>query len=239
MVSIGGGSNSSKSKSSQSSQPISPKAMQRYWDRLDLNTGGRLNTFALGGTQPTAYAGPGERGVIDANAISAAPVAYEALGPEQVRALGGLGATRSARASRAYRTAIEEALADPSLTTFQRSRTRQNLTRDLVGEEDAIAAEAEAAITALLSQEAGRQLEAATGNATRSQEAAITAATQNQDYLADEARKAYEADLTAAGLTAKDLELLANIFYAAKAQKSAGSSKGNSSGWNASFSLGT
>ena len=236
-MNIGFGSNKSKNKSQQtsssSSQPLNADQLQSYWNQLNANAGGRLNTFAQAGTPGVDYQGPGDRAL-----VTAAPVSYEGVTADQVRALGGLGATRTNRADQAYRRAIEEALADPSLTTFQRSRTRQNLTRDLSAEQDAIAQEVEAAITGLASQEAGRRLETATGNETRS----MQAATSNQAYLADEARKAYDAALAKAGITAKDLELLASIFFGGKGQTSTsygqGTSSGGSSGWNFNFGIG-
>lgn len=138
-----------KSKSKSSSAPLSPQQVAGYFQQLDRLVGGRLGEFATGGTPATPY---------------------EGLTTEQLRALGGAGATRESAAERARRQAIEEIAADPSLTTFQRTRARQLADQDFADRLDAIARETEAGLAEMASEEARRRYEADRLNAALTRE---------------------------------------------------------------------
>lgn len=131
------------SSSQQSSGPISPRRVAGYFRELDKLTGGRLDDFARGGT-PTADFNP--------------------LNPEQIRALGGLGATRTNQVQDARRQALEEINADASLTLPQRMRARQLTDTDAQNRLDAILKESEGAITQTAERQGLNAFEAAMAN---------------------------------------------------------------------------
>lgn len=213
MGSMGGSSKSS-------SKPLKPKELQGYYDNLNANSGGRLADFASTGTQPTAYTPVGDAGRVTAPQAQAtmlgyqqqdiagrlqaptlgpaAQVNYSALTPEQVTAAGGLGALREQVARRQNAQTLAQFAADPSLTTFQRLRANQLENQDFGGTLDALAAEREAAITGLLSEQAQRTLQADLAN----QQASLTGAQLGQDFqrllagtLGDQEARALQAAL--------------------------------------------
>lgn len=121
--SFGSSSSNSSSQSSSSSRPSSPRELADYYQRLNSLTGGRVD------------------------AVAGSPL--EPLGPDAIRALGGLDAMRELKAMEARQRAIDEIEADPSLSLFQRQRARQLTDEDLSATQDAIAKETGAQITAL------------------------------------------------------------------------------------------
>lgn len=127
-----------KNKQKQESKPLTAAQVQTYFDQLNQNTGGRLGSFATTGTRP---------------------VAYQALTPDELRALGGAGATRRNEQMQARTRAIEEIEADPSLTIAQKQRARQLTDADVNARLDAIAAETEAIMTDAAARERLRQYE--------------------------------------------------------------------------------
>lgn len=135
-----------KQSSDNSSRPLTERELETYFNRVNALSGGRLDTFATQGTPA---------------------VGYEQLSAEDIRALGGMGATREASAQRAQGQSLEQIGADPSLSVFQRQRARQLTNQDYRDQLDAIAKETEAAITGLKSQEAGRGYQADVANAQR------------------------------------------------------------------------
>ena len=84
---------------------------------------------------------------------------------EQLRALGGGGATRTLAAQQAYQDLMQQQRADPTLSAFQKARAGQLATRDLSQQQDAIGKEAEAAIQTALQEELKRKYEAQLANA--------------------------------------------------------------------------
>ena len=146
--------------------------MQQYFSQINANSGGRLNSFAVNGTPAVNYA---------------------PLTAEELRSLGGAGATRIASAERQQGQATERINADPSLSVFQKQRALQLTGQDASSNIDAINKETEAMIA----------------------------------QLADAQHKAqYGAALNNAGLTAKDMELLAQIFFGGKGSNSSSSGSG-------------
>lgn len=134
----------SAGKSDSESEPLSAAKVGTYWDKLNDNTGGRLSEFAATGTAPTEYT---------------------QLAPEQIQALGGLGATQVGEVERMRSRALEEAAANPSLSVYQQQRVRQLTDEDAADRLAAIAKQTEGAITGLASQEHGRQFDADRANA--------------------------------------------------------------------------
>lgn len=139
----------SKSKSKQTSRPLTADELSGYFNRLNEHSGGRVDDFARNG---------------------AGSAQYEALTPEQLRSLGGAGASREAALTDARANAISEINADPSLTTFQRQRARQLTDNDFSSRLDAIKAESEAALAGLASEEQARKYAADKDNRDRLQE---------------------------------------------------------------------
>lgn len=197
MGSMGGSSKSS-------SKPLNPTQLQGYYTQLDANAGGRLADFARTGTQPTAYTPLGAAGQVSAPQATAQQVAYQpldvgsvlsaptlgaaervsvdALTPERVTAMGGLGALREQVARRQSAQSLAQVAADPSLSTFQRLRANQLEAQDLGGTLDALAAEREAAITGLLTDQQGRQLQAALANQGAGNQFSLAGAQLGMDY---------------------------------------------------------
>lgn len=205
----------------------SPNQMRRYDDPYGYaravverpaqpgtpRTPGRLLNFATEGTPATPYEGLTPEQIEE--------VSYQSLTPEQLRDFGGAGATRELQATRARQQAVEELTADPSLSTFQRQRTRQLTDQDYGDRLDAIAKETEALMTGAAQTDAQRQFEA--GKA-------------RTDVRSNEAARRYEAALKNANLTREDLITLANIFFGGRGQASSGS--GSSSAFNIAGGIG-
>jgi len=132
------------SKSKSSSKPLRPDQVAAYFTQLDQLTGGRLGAFSRGGTAATEY---------------------QALTPEQLRAIGGAGATREQQLKSARAQAIDDITGDASLDVAQRQRSRQLVDRDYSDRLDAIAKEIEASLTGVASEEQRRKYEADLANA--------------------------------------------------------------------------
>ena len=203
--------NWSDSDSSSSSRPSTADELQQYWDRVNAITGGNLGTWAQTGTDGVAYTPIAEGDIRTAE--------YQRLDPSRVQALGGLGATRKNEATKARQRALEEVTADPSLSVAQRLRARQLTDDDYNARADAIAQETEAAITGLMSEEALRGWQADRANAD-----AINS------ISAEERQRAYQALLDNAELSQRDLEILAQIFFAGQGNHSQAQSDSDSFG---------
>lgn len=128
MISFGLGYGKSKSRS----DPLSPDEVAAYYQELNRLSGGRLGNFARTGTQA---------------------VQYDALTPDELRNLGGAGATRRAALRGARADALQGIVSDPSLSVFQRTRARQLTNEEFADRLDAINQETEASLTGLASQE--------------------------------------------------------------------------------------
>lgn len=133
-----------KSKQKSESKPLSAAEVQTYFDQLNANTGGTLGEFAMTGTPA---------------------VEYEALTEEELKALGGAGATRTSEQLQARERAISEINEDPSLTIAQKQRARQLTDEDINTRLDAIAAETEAMLSDAAARERLREYEAELANA--------------------------------------------------------------------------
>ena len=111
------------------SKPLSPEELKAYTDQLNLISGGRLNTFATTGTPQ--------------------------LTPEQIQAVGGLGADRQRALAVARRQAVDQVAADPNLTVAQRQRSTQLTDQDYNDRLAAVTKEAEGLKTGLAQYNAG------------------------------------------------------------------------------------
>ncbi|MEJ1355745.1 MAG: hypothetical protein RPU39_13790 [Candidatus Sedimenticola sp. (ex Thyasira tokunagai)] len=121
-----------KSKSSQSSRPLTADEVGAYFTKLDQFSGGGLMGFAKNGTPA---------------------VAYEGLTPDEIRSIGGAGATRKNALSRERADQQAGISSDPTMSLFQRQRAKQLGNESFTGQMDAINKETEAALTELLSRE--------------------------------------------------------------------------------------
>lgn len=213
-----------KSSSQQQSAPLTPEQVAAYFGQVDSLTGGRLGAYAREGTAPVEYASPEQRARYEA-------VAYEGATPEQIRALGGAGATRELSATRARREALDEIGADPSFSVAQKQRARQLTDKDYSDRLDAIAKETEATLTGVAVDEAGKRYQAGAEQAQRTFEAGSAA----DRFEQEEARRRYEAQLRNAGLRAEDVERIADIFFGGKGQSSSGGSTAR--GFNFAFGV--
>ena len=113
---------------STESRPLSPDDVAGYFSKLSDLSGGRLDTFAKSGTTP--------------------------LTPEQIQAVGGLGATRTMEVNRARGDAVSQIAADPNYSLAQRQRATQLTDREYADRIDALAREIEAAKTGLVKDNA-------------------------------------------------------------------------------------
>lgn len=192
-----------------SSNTSTPDDLRGYWEAMNAVSSGAMDEWAQGGTAPVTY------DTIDENQVRTAD--YEGLTADQVRAVGGMGATRKNEAEQARRRALEEAAADPNLSVAQRARVSQLTDQDYSARADAIAKETEAALTGLLSQETGRAYQADRANAD-----------QVNSVMSEERKRIYNALLNNAQLSLKDKELFGQLFYGGKGTSS------KESGWGVS-----
>lgn len=232
----------SDNDSQSSSRPSSADELQQYWDRVNTITGGGLGQFATDGTAPVSYTPISEGQIRTANYSGLtdkdiAATGYEALAPERVQALGGLGATRKADAARARSRALEEVAADPNFSVAQKFRATQLTDEDYNARSDAIARETEAAITGFMSEEQKRKYDSANSQAglkseeaRRRYDADRLNAEQINSTMSTERQRAYQAMLDNAKLSQKDLEILAEIFFGGKGNYSQASSDADSFG---------
>jgi hypothetical protein len=196
---------------------MSPEELKAYTDQIDMISGGRFNAFATGGTPSVDYSGATYTGPGTPETTS-----YNALTPDQIKALGGLGATRTAEVTRAREDAIRQITADPNLTLAQRQRSTQLTNLDQQARQDAINKEVEAGITGLAGQEAQRTYAANTTAADTRNTAASTEAQRLYEAARANAVGKYQADVTNAGLTKDDLALLAQMFFGGKGSTNTG-----------------
>lgn len=244
-----------KQQSQSQSGPLSVAELNAYWRNADKLTGGRykkgkqkeagrLATWAKEGTAQTQYT-PLQSGQYFNSDLSYAPVqadvTYRPVSDDQIRALGGAGATRELNAQRARQMALDEMSADPTLTVAQRQRSSQMTNRDYTDMLDAIGKESEASLTqALLQQaaaeQAGRQAQAGfTADQAAQVFAARQAAAQQMQqagaFDADQNQLALQNATRNADLNREDLGALAEIIRSMQAQKSSSSSSGKQSAW--------
>lgn len=243
---MSGNSSTSRASSSSNSGPLSAGDVNSYWRTLNKDSGGRLNTFATQGTQPVNYSGVSSPQQYFSTDLSYKPqtadLTYHPVSDTQIKALGGAGATRGYEATRARKQAIDEIAADSGLTLAQRQRSTQLTDQDYADRQDAIAKEAEAALTgAALTQaqsdQSGRQAQAGfdADQWIREFQGRQAQAQQNQQlagFLQSEAGQKYQAAAQNAGLTREDMLALAQIYFGGKGQTSSSTStqKSSSSG---------
>jgi hypothetical protein len=218
--SLSGKKDKSSSTQSSSSKPLTAKELEDYYASVNKLSGGRLNAFAQTGTQAPEYSGVALEGEAADGRPGIETASYNELTPEQLRAVGGAGETRRRAIERLRDQAVSDQAADPRLSVAQRFRARQLTDQQAQGDLDAVNAESEAQIAQLASEQRGRTLAA-----DQSRAEVINTITQS------ELGRRYEAALTKAGLTAKDLELLANIYFGGKGQVSSSQGEAMSRGW--------
>ncbi len=169
-----------KTSSKSSSKPLKPDEVAGYFGKLDELTGGTPGgrTWVEDGGTTTSRQlvdgafvktevpsghwenTQGQPGRLSTFAQQGTPaVDYQALTQEDIKALGGLGATRMSQVDEARRQAAAELAADPSMTLYQRQRATQMNNRDTNDRMDAILKETEAAIATMAQEEARRQYE--------------------------------------------------------------------------------
>lgn len=115
----------SNSKSNQSSDVLSPDEVSAYFDKINELSGGNLSNFAKGNN------------------------AFTGLSPDQIKSLGGLGATRTNQITSERDRVNSDYGADSSLSVAQKLRAQQLNNNSANSNLDAIAKETEAAITGL------------------------------------------------------------------------------------------
>jgi hypothetical protein len=264
----GGGSwnqSGSRSNSYSSSAPLSPSEVGGYFRYMDKLTGGgkvkttdpatgktakvyqpgQLGTFAKNGSPTVDYQGvdtPQQYFSTDLSySPAAADVGYHGASDDQIKALGGLGASRTYAANRARKQAIDEITADAGLTLAQSQRSRQLTDQDYADRLDAIQQESEAAITQAAMDRAaedmsGRQAQATFDAEQRAKEYAGRTATAGQQqalaaFLQTEAGRAYEAAVANGQKTRQDLLAVAEMFFGGKGQTSTSSATSKASGF--------
>lgn len=121
--SMGQSRSRSKNSSTQRSDPLSPDKVAAFFSKIDSLSDGRLNKFATQGTQ--------------------------ALTPEQLKAVGGAGASRELQVRQARQNAVSRINSDPRLTLSQRQRAQQQTDSESSDRLDAIKKETEAALTGI------------------------------------------------------------------------------------------
>ncbi|MCW7555522.1 hypothetical protein NX722_23445 [Endozoicomonas gorgoniicola] len=142
-ISLGGGKSKSKSQSSSESSPLSPDEVQKYFEMINKNSGGRLNDWATNGT---------------------AAVNYNPLTKEELSAIGGAGETRRQATKELLNNQMDTIKNDSSLTVAQRMRGQQVANESASKSLDGINKEVEASMSALVSQDRMRQYQAALQN---------------------------------------------------------------------------
>lgn len=145
-MSVNLGGSKQTTSGGERAKPLDANEVAAYYAKLNELSGGRLNEFATTGTPQ--------------------------LTPEQIQAVGGLGADRTRQLGVARQEAVSQITADPNLTIAQRQRSTQLTDQDYNDRLAAITKEIEGQKTGLAQYNAG--------------------------------------------LTAKDLELLAQIYFGGK-----------------------
>jgi hypothetical protein len=124
-VSLGGG----RSKSKSSSKALTAEQVQEYWDQVDSNSGGRLNSFAKNGTAETNYS---------------------MLSADDIRAVGGMGESQRNQIQTGLDNQLNDLNDDASITTSQRIRATQLANESASGALNAVNKESEALATQIL-----------------------------------------------------------------------------------------
>ncbi len=138
--SIGGGQQSSKSKTRQTTS----KELEHYFNSMNALSGGQLGDWAQQGTAETQY---------------------NALTPQQLQAIGGAGATRTAALNQSLEDQQGQINKNPSMTYAQQNQANQQAYNTYNQQTDAVNKETEAAISGLSSQEQMRKYQADLANA--------------------------------------------------------------------------
>jgi hypothetical protein len=204
---------------------------------------GRLAQWAREGSAPVDY---GYQAPDIRYGYQAPNIAYKGLTADQVRAAGGAGATRLLGAQQVYGDRADQLRADPSMTLLQRNYAGGLNTRELGQTSDAVNKEAEAAITALMSHQADKGLEAQALDAAGKK--AVADKGLEAQMLDAAGKKAVADAVYAAGvrnsdLTSRDLKDLADIYtrmfgqYTTSSGNESSTSKGKTSGWDVGVSL--
>jgi hypothetical protein len=243
---MSGNSSSQKSNSVSTSTPLTANQVNRYYRKLNKNSGGRLKDWARSGTEETEYQGVSNASQYFSTDLGYQPrsadVTYQAVSDDRIKALGGLVATRNLQNQKARQQAIDEITGDAGLTLAQRQRSTQLTDRDYADRQDAIAKEIEGQITqAALEQaqadQAGRMAQAGfdADQWMREYEGRQNQAGQSQAlaaFLQSEAGRDYEARARNAGLKREDLLALAEIYFGGKGDitTSSSNSRGSSAG---------
>jgi hypothetical protein len=227
MISVGvSGSKSKSNQQSQTSQ-LTPAQVRAYFSDVDEISGGRLSRYATEGTAPVDYQGLALAGEAPGGRQTIQTASYQQLTPDELRAVGGAGETRRFAIERARKQAVGDQAADPSLSVAQRFRARQLTDQDAGDQLDAVNRETEALITQLAG---GEREKAFTADAARAQ--AINQITS------EELSRRYQAELDKAGLTAADLDQLAQIYYGGKGQQSSSVGRSGSGSFGFNFGIG-
>lgn len=127
-----------KNKSSSSSRPLTANEVASYYDKLNQFSGNRLDDWARSGTEATYY---------------------QQQSPDEIRKLGGLGATQVQGIEAERNRQNAEINADPTLSVFQRMRAKQISNDGFADRLRAINAETEAAIASQANREHLRSYE--------------------------------------------------------------------------------
>ena len=168
-------SNSSNNlqQSTASSSPLTNDELASYFDKLNQLSGGNLSTYAKNGTAQTdytplqsdvTYKAPSNDVTYKAPSadLSYQPVSqdvtYHGVSNDQLKALGGAGATRQVSNDRALQNSLDQIEADPRQSVFQSGYSRLQANREYQTNADAISKEVESALTnAALSQASSDQ----------------------------------------------------------------------------------
>ena len=142
---MGGASlGSSKQSSRSSSRQTTAGELENYFQSLNALSGGQLGNWAQQGTAQTQY---------------------NALTPQQLQAIGGAGATRTAAMNQNLQDQQKQINQNAGMTYAQRNQANQQANNYYNQQVDAINQEVEAAMTGLASQEQMRKYQADLANA--------------------------------------------------------------------------
>ena len=257
-------SNSSNNlqQSTASSSPLTNDELASYFDKLNQLSGGNLSTYAKNGTAQTdytplqsdvTYKAPSNDVTYKAPSadLSYQPVSqdvtYHGVSNDQLKALGGAGATRQVSNDRALQNSLDQIEADPRQSVFQSGYSRLQANREYQTNADAISKEVESALTnAALSQassdQSGRAAQGSfdttqaqnTQSAKKDQADFDTTQAQNTQsgkqsqasLNADQLYKVYQALVANRALSSTDLANLAQMFFSGKGQKTSSNSWG-------------
>lgn len=223
MVDISNSAGKDWNQSNSWSAPLSARSQGRYWNWLDKKTGGGLNQFALEGPQTVNYGG-----VANPAQFFSRDVTYQGPTDAQIRALGGMGASREDAANKQYQKIVNENNADAGMTLAQRQRSNQLVNQDYTSQVDAIKKETEVGITQAAFERAQQD---AAGRMNQSQLDQALA-----QFMQGEGDRGYAAALANSQLPMQRFQGLSDIYAKGKGQKQASSSTGM--GTNSSEGIG-